>query len=754
MAKTDILVPVLNGIEDAVEMHKSLIRNTKDYRLIVIDNGSTDGAPEYFENQGVEVVRLDKNLGFGGAINKGIERIKAPNVVFLNSDVILTEGWLDKLLFLKTSYPAPVGMIGPMSNFAGGSQQIPLTEKNIELQAKRMEKEFNERPLVELSFLSFFCCLLDSEMIKGLGPLETYYPGGYEDNDYCVRASEAGWKLFMARNVFVFHKGSRTLVREFKSGKLIFEHRMDYFKKHFDLQKDLKIVALYRVKNDQANFRKSLEETSKIVDAIYVWDDNSTPSLKHITNSFPKVQKYYESHLPFDEYRDRSILLSWAKASPYQWALALDSDELLESKVTYDSLHNLIKVPDPLIRSFILYEDTFWFKNFFRTDGIWNGQAHDRLYKLNMNQELVKGTEKGFHCSTVPSFPAESRRITTLRIEHYGYYNPEKRQKKYSFYMKEDTDKRPELIGGADYAHLLDDGAVRVNKFIPHNHFSLNMLLREGEENEASQIMNELWGLPQEINLLIEKENKKTELLKEIFRANVYLDEKPLELPDKRNFLIDKSNENWVFFLDSDEKAEQIHFFRLMMDAYPDGYLFYVKNLQKDGRTTISENVRFFRKGIGLEFAGRIHETVEDSVKENHKIVNAPFSLIHFGYLKDDEFLTEKLKKYYRVLCEELEKNPEDAKIHFSLALHFFNEGKEELGAEHLKKAVEYNPKFAEAKKELAHYHLKQGHKLFHEIVPLLPDSHPLKKKLIQITQGLDGMVEERLQIGKPEKGD
>jgi len=385
MAKTDVIVPTRNGLSDSIAMYESLKKTTSDFRLIIVDNHSEDGTPEYFEGRGEKVIRLPENLGFGAAINRGLEVLEAPNVVLLNNDTILTQGWLDKLLAYKNSFPAPIAGIGPVSNYAGGRQGIRYDNSDPEAFAQKVAKDAAQSPLTETSFLSFFCALLDSEAVKSVGPLEEWFPGGYEDNSYCTRCWEAGWRLLISRDTFVFHKGSRTIIREFGDSKEVFRHRLDFLEKHLPTTEP-KIVALYRAKNDEANLRRSLEQTSKVVDAIYIFDDNSNPPLKKLADSFPKVERYYHSTMAFDEYRDRSMLLAWAKASKYDWALVLDSDEVLESAVTYKKLHDLVKTPDPLIRSFVFFENTFWFDNFYRMDGIWKWQAHDRLFKLNANQ--------------------------------------------------------------------------------------------------------------------------------------------------------------------------------------------------------------------------------------------------------------------------------------------------------------------------------------------------------------------------------
>jgi GT2 family glycosyltransferase len=748
--KTDILVPTRNGLADSVEMFESLKRTTSDFRLIVIDNASTDGTPEYFESRGVEVIRLSENLGFGAAINRGIERISAPNVVFLNQDTVLTEGWLERLLEYKDKYPGPVGMIGPVSNFAGGAQGVQMTEKDPELQALKLREQFPNGALVQTSFVSFFCCLLDAELIDSVGPLETWFPGGYEDNAYCIEAMDRGWDLLIAADVFIFHKGSRTLQSEFGDSKIVLSHRLDYLLKYKDQIPDPKIVALYRVKNDQRMFQESLKRTSKVVDAIFVWDDNSDPSLKSIVSRFPKVEKYYHSTLPFDEYRDRSALLNWAKASKYDWALALDSDEWLEDAVTYEKLHNLVRVPDPIIRSFVFHENTYWFKDYCRTDGVWNQQAHDRLYRIQLNASLQHGSEKGFHCSTTPVYPTMSRRLTSFRIEHFGYINSKKRAKKYNFYTTQDTDKIPELIGGTgDYAHLLDNGVIQVCKFIPDNHLSLNIMMRNGEEAEVAGILSDLWGFPSEINLLARERSDSIQAIQDVFNANVYVEDIE-SLPEKRNFLLDQSSQRWALFLDTDEKIEQPFYLRAMMDSFAGAYLFFVKNFQKGGQVSISENVRFFRKELGLRFSGEVHETVEDSLRAHPEVVvrNSPTPILHFGYLKDDAIIDEKMRRYYEKLLEELKRDPANSRVHFSLGLHYFNEGREKEAIGHLERAVALNPDFAEAKKELVQVHVQKGLELLQSFVPKLSNAHPLKQRLTKMEEMLSQMHEPRFKIG------
>src|SRR5713101_7682807 len=67
-------------------------------RVIVVDNGSTDGSADLAEALGAAVIRLETNRGFAPAVNKGIEQADTEWVAILNNDVELPPDWLEKLL--------------------------------------------------------------------------------------------------------------------------------------------------------------------------------------------------------------------------------------------------------------------------------------------------------------------------------------------------------------------------------------------------------------------------------------------------------------------------------------------------------------------------------------------------------------------------------------------------------------------------------------------------------------------------------
>ena len=78
-----------------------IIENTPNWvNITIIDNASTDSSKSYVQNHFPEItwIQFNKNLGFAGGYQKGIEQLKEDYIVLLNSDVEVTPNWLDPLL--------------------------------------------------------------------------------------------------------------------------------------------------------------------------------------------------------------------------------------------------------------------------------------------------------------------------------------------------------------------------------------------------------------------------------------------------------------------------------------------------------------------------------------------------------------------------------------------------------------------------------------------------------------------------------
>lgn len=98
--KTTIIIPNYNGIEYLENCLLSLQQcEPKDFHIIVVDNGSTDGCVELLKEkfETVETVFLPENIGFAPAVNRGLERVKTPYALLLNNDITVEKDFIRRM---------------------------------------------------------------------------------------------------------------------------------------------------------------------------------------------------------------------------------------------------------------------------------------------------------------------------------------------------------------------------------------------------------------------------------------------------------------------------------------------------------------------------------------------------------------------------------------------------------------------------------------------------------------------------------
>ncbi len=215
MIETTIIIPTFNAREHTEKCLNSLARFTDSpHKIIVVDNGSTDGTIELLKNYpAITVLKSAENVGFAGACNIGLKAAASPFVVLANNDLIFTPGWLCSLI-ATANLNKRIGLVGPLTNAAAGLHVEPFTPyaSTVELDAWSASlKEKNFGLVHEVPFLIFFCVLIKREVISTLGPLdESFGLGGCDDIDYSFRAAAAGYCCALDRSVFIHHACSRT----------------------------------------------------------------------------------------------------------------------------------------------------------------------------------------------------------------------------------------------------------------------------------------------------------------------------------------------------------------------------------------------------------------------------------------------------------------------------------------------------------------------------------------------------------------
>lgn len=252
---TSIVVLAYNGLEDVTRpCIASILENTPEgsYELVLVDNASSDGTASYFESlrakHGHVTLCLNQhNKGYAGGNNDGMRLARGDYVVLLNNDTLVPSGWLERLLgLLKTN--ANIGLVGPVTNSAGNEQRIELAglnesnyEKVIQPYLKRQRGQWftTER-------LGFYCVALKREVMDRVGFLdERFGLGMFEDDDYCIRARNAGFALAVIEDCFVYHKGSVSFSKlSVESYRTLFEKNRALFTKLHGTQWTFSDIAL------------------------------------------------------------------------------------------------------------------------------------------------------------------------------------------------------------------------------------------------------------------------------------------------------------------------------------------------------------------------------------------------------------------------------------------------------------------------------------------------------------------------------
>ena len=127
------MIVTWNGREDtlrALEQVHAQARQERGVKIVVVDNGSSDGTADEIGRRfpDVEPIRLVQNRGFTGGVAAGVERSSADQIILLNNDAVPEAGWLAEMRRSLETAPSDVVAIGgkitdshgKLTDFIGG----------------------------------------------------------------------------------------------------------------------------------------------------------------------------------------------------------------------------------------------------------------------------------------------------------------------------------------------------------------------------------------------------------------------------------------------------------------------------------------------------------------------------------------------------------------------------------------------------------------------------------------------------------
>ena len=215
---TAIIIPVHDAYEELQECVASVQKytNLTENRLIIIDDASTDErVREFLEGlNNIELIRNEQNIGYTRTCNKGISLAHPCDVVLLNSDTIVTPRWLESLRIAAYS-AAEIGTATAVSDNAGAFSVPTAGQQNKKPDgidypdyARLMRQFCSGCEIPDVPTGNGFCMFIKRALIDETGEFDAgAFPRGYgEENDFCMRAIDVGWRNVIAPAAFVFHR--------------------------------------------------------------------------------------------------------------------------------------------------------------------------------------------------------------------------------------------------------------------------------------------------------------------------------------------------------------------------------------------------------------------------------------------------------------------------------------------------------------------------------------------------------------------
>ncbi len=229
--ETSVIILNWNGAEMLRRYLPSVVKSQEssakryDFEVIVADNGSTDNSLEVLAKEfpSVKTIVLDQNYGFAEGYNRAIAQVDSEYTVLLNSDVEVTEGWLDPLLAYLDTH-TDVAAVQPKirswlrrSHFehagaAGGylsKLYFPYCRGRILWHVEEDKGQYDTA--AEVDWTSGACMCVRTKVYKECGGLDAAFFAHMEEIDLCWRMRNAGWRLVCVPESVVYHLGGGAL---------------------------------------------------------------------------------------------------------------------------------------------------------------------------------------------------------------------------------------------------------------------------------------------------------------------------------------------------------------------------------------------------------------------------------------------------------------------------------------------------------------------------------------------------------------
>ena len=235
--RADVIVAVHNALDYAKACFASLLPTLRESDGLIIvndvsDTETCDWLREFAKSDSrIRLLENEQNLGYTGSANRGLQASNAPFKIMLNSDTLVSANWLEKMLMVAYC-DEKTGIVGPLSN-AASYQSVPFLEytaSNTPINEMPKGRTVSDMDILcegaapygaypSVPLVHGFCFGIKQEVVDEVGLFDEINFARFfgEENDYCMRAVEAGFTLRVATPVYVFHAKSKSISEEIRN---------------------------------------------------------------------------------------------------------------------------------------------------------------------------------------------------------------------------------------------------------------------------------------------------------------------------------------------------------------------------------------------------------------------------------------------------------------------------------------------------------------------------------------------------------
>jgi GT2 family glycosyltransferase/glycosyltransferase involved in cell wall biosynthesis len=222
-----IIIPVYRGLKTTRDCIRSVLKHRDaeaDFVVLVNDCSPDEGMGEmlarFAHETNLLVLSNPSNLGFVKTVNRALSAVPEGDVVLLSSDTEVFAGAFEELHRVAHSSPE-IGTVTPLSNNATIFSYPHASVKRSALadipwrRLSQIAKQHNANVIIDVPSAHGFCMLIKRELLQRVGPFDEIFGRGYgEENDFCAKAADLGFRNVAAGSVLVYRRDSGSFAAE------------------------------------------------------------------------------------------------------------------------------------------------------------------------------------------------------------------------------------------------------------------------------------------------------------------------------------------------------------------------------------------------------------------------------------------------------------------------------------------------------------------------------------------------------------